>query len=130
MQLASQTQAGQQHSTKIVITDDVKDQWIEECIEQLGGGWKFDAVRRDLVKKGCTPKLLDAILASAKKHLKSEQRKQGKRLIFLGLGLIALGFAIAVFKVFVLQSTTSFHITGGLGLVGTLAILRGILKLF
>jgi hypothetical protein len=82
------------------------------------------------VKKGCTPKLLEIILTTAKRHLKSVQRQQGKRLIFLGLGLIALGSAIVLFKAFVLQTTTSLHITGGLGLVGTLAILRGFLKLF
>jgi hypothetical protein len=38
MQLSPQTPAAQQQSTKIIITDDVKEQWIEEAVQQLGGG--------------------------------------------------------------------------------------------
>jgi hypothetical protein len=38
MQLASQTQSAQQNSSKIIITDEIKDQWIEEAGEQLRGG--------------------------------------------------------------------------------------------
>jgi hypothetical protein len=47
----------------------------------------------------------------------------------MGLGLIALGFALVLFKAFVLQTTTSIHLTGGIGVVGTLMIVRGLLKL-
>jgi hypothetical protein len=109
------------------ITPEAIANWQQEATAQLASGWKIALVRRQLVRSGCTPELVDQILRRAQGGVTKGNRRAGRLAILTGIGLMLLGVAIVAVQVLVFRSNR-VAVPIGLIAVGALSVLTGLLK--
>ena len=113
---------------KVAITPEVMLEWASQAAELLAAGWKETDVRDHLTQSGCTPKALQSVMNSAKKAMRSSERKAGLGLIFFGVLLVLVAVSIVAVQLLLFPGSKWITVPSGLGLVGAIAIVRGLLK--
>ena len=115
---------------QVQITPEVIADWKAQCAGQLASGWKFSDVRRQLVRSGCTPQLVEEILRHGQRVARSGDRRQGRGMLALGIVLLLAGIGIAVLQQALVQWTgaTRIIVPSGLILGGVFLTGRGLLK--
>ncbi|RYY89390.1 MAG: hypothetical protein EOO15_06420 [Chitinophagaceae bacterium] len=113
---------------KVAITNEVLAQWTALAVEQLGSGWSHADVRRHLTREGCTPKLLDEIMKTAKRHTLASDRRAGVRTFAVGVSLIVVGAAVILVQQFVFRGAHTIVVPSGAIFCGLACCLRGTLK--
>jgi len=76
------------------ITQTAQQRWLDQARQFLRDGETKEAVDAYLQNQGCPPRLRGALLLQADSARRGRQRRQGLRVLALGLGVIALGAAI------------------------------------
>jgi hypothetical protein len=109
---------------KVVITNELVQEWTDLAIEQLQSGWSYAAIRRQLTKSGCTPKVQDIVIANAKKKVRGEERRGGVAALGIGAGLMALAVVIVLLQ----GEAATVMVPSGLFLVGLVSFARGAFK--
>jgi hypothetical protein len=111
------------------ITSELISEWTQETADQLKAGWSTDSVRRNLTKKGCTPKVLEHILRNAKSSTVAANRKSGVGSVMFGFIMLCVGLGVIVIEAIVLKNFGAgifFWFPVILILTGALAILKGL----
>jgi hypothetical protein len=109
---------------KVAITQETIQEWTDLAIEQLQSGWSYAAIRRQLTKSGCTPKVQDIVIANAKKQVRGEERRGGVAALGIGAGLMALAVVIVLLQ----GEAATVMVPSGLFLAGVLTFGRGAFK--
>jgi hypothetical protein len=115
---------------QVQITPEVIANWQEEAIGQLASGWKVSDVRRQLVRSGCTPQVLEQILRKAQGGVRKGNRRIGRVTLVFGVLLVVAGIGIVIVQAMLANATgaRSIAVPTGLILVGLVSILTGVLK--
>ncbi|HKB59774.1 MAG TPA: hypothetical protein VKC56_06960 [Gallionellaceae bacterium] len=82
---------------KIKITPELIAEWTRDAGVLLDANCSKAGVIRDLRSRGCTPKLAEQIVAKAKGPVRSAHRVLGMRAVFIGAGMILLGWVLSLF---------------------------------